>query len=97
METILDKEKIYDDQINPLMAQIIAICHEHKIAMFSSFKIPKEGDPNLACTSCTPDEKGTPAHHRRCMEIVGAVERDPKMFKFTNPDGSTTMVALVDS
>jgi hypothetical protein len=96
METTPDKEKIYDEQINPLMASIIEICREHKIAMFATFQVPNEGDPDLVCTSCTPDEKGTSEYHKRCMEIVGVVERDPQMLKITNPDGSTTLVAFVD-
>lgn len=31
-------EAIYDEQISPLMKQIIAICKEHKIPMFATFE-----------------------------------------------------------
>lgn len=57
------KEEIYDSQINPLMAQIIAICKEHKIAHVCSFALGMdEGDGELLCTStnlleqCEPPE-----------------------------------------
>ena len=32
-----DKEKIYDEQISPLMRQIIEVCKEHKIPLFANF------------------------------------------------------------
>jgi hypothetical protein len=32
-----EKEKIYDEQISPLIQQIIEICKEHKIPMFTNF------------------------------------------------------------
>ena len=41
------KEKVYDDQISPLMTQIIAICAEHKIAFIADFSL----DDGLKCTS----------------------------------------------
>lgn len=43
----MSKESVYDKQINPLMAQIIAICREHKIAMICDFAL----DDDLRCTS----------------------------------------------
>ena len=46
-----DKEHIYDTLINPLMAQILAICHAHRIPMVAHFVIPSPTDPHLACTS----------------------------------------------
>jgi hypothetical protein len=46
------KEEVYDSQINPLMAQIIAICKEHKIAHVCSFSLGLDGDGDeLLCTS----------------------------------------------
>jgi len=49
--TTANKEQIYDDQISPLMAKIIAICREHKIAHIACFAIPTEDDPSLRCTT----------------------------------------------
>jgi len=43
----MEKEKIYDDQINPLMAQIIAICKKHEIPFFATFQYSDDG----FCTS----------------------------------------------
>ena len=43
----MNKEAIYDSQINPLMAQIIAICKEHKINAHATFLL----DDDNACTT----------------------------------------------
>ena len=56
-----DKEKIYDEQIFPLMSQIIGICKENKINMVSSFQLrsglEENGDENegdFCCTTALP-------------------------------------------
>lgn len=36
----MTKEDVYDAEINPLMAKILDICRQHKIAMVASFHIP---------------------------------------------------------
>ncbi len=36
------KEKIYDDQISPLIAQIIAVCKEHKISLLADFVLDED-------------------------------------------------------
>lgn len=43
----MNKEEIYDEKIAQLMAEIIAICQQHKIAMLASFTISTEDDPTL--------------------------------------------------
>lgn len=42
-----DNEKIYDEKIAPLMAQIIAICKEHKLPCHATF----EYAPDAFCTT----------------------------------------------
>jgi hypothetical protein len=49
--TAMNKEEVYDAQINPLMAQIINICQEHKIAMLACFALPIPEDVGLMCTT----------------------------------------------
>jgi hypothetical protein len=56
----MTKEQIYDEQVSPLMAQILAVCKEHKIAMVASFAIPSGTDADLLCTSALLDEKHDP-------------------------------------
>lgn len=62
-KTTPTKEDIYDEQINPLMAEILEICKTHKIAMVASFAIPSDEDADLMCTSCllTPEYEPAPS------------------------------------
>ena len=48
-----DLEKVYDEQIAPLMTQIINICKEHKLPMFASFlyKNDSENEDDGCCTT----------------------------------------------
>lgn len=39
-----NKEQIYDEQIHPVMAKIIAICKANEIDFFATFHIPN-GNP----------------------------------------------------
>jgi len=67
----MNKEEIYDKKINPLMAQIIAICKEHKIAMVASFAIGHEGRDGLMCsTFMTTDEFRPSSEQLRAVAIL---------------------------
>ena len=77
-----NKEEIYDDILNPLVAKIIALCQEHGIAMFASFAIPTPEDADLACTTCLPDGDGnTPDYLQRARR--GAMSSGGESFAMT--------------
>jgi hypothetical protein len=59
------KEKVYDEQIAPLMEQIIATCKQHKISFLAHFKL----DGELFCTS-TIVARGHDSELRACLEIL---------------------------
>ena len=45
-------EDIYDEQVSPLMKQIIAICKEHKLPMLATFAFENcEERPEHLCTT----------------------------------------------
>lgn len=52
------KEQIYDDQISPLMKQILEIAKANGIAMLAHFDIESEEDPGLRCTTTLPNGDG---------------------------------------
>ena len=63
------KEEIYDEQISPLMTQIIAICKENKIANVCSFSL--DLDEGLCCTTCmTQDEFEPPEKFKECVKLL---------------------------
>jgi len=49
------KEDVYDEQISPLMTQVIAICKEHKIPLVAQFNYASEGEEGPRfCTTVLP-------------------------------------------
>ncbi len=94
----MNKEEIYDDQISPLMTQIIAICREHGIAMLASYSIPNGEDDGLCCTTHLADENGE--IYERFAKANGIIRqghgaRSPLMLTTEHADGSKTLTAIV--
>jgi len=48
------KEDVYDEQIAPLMAQIIAICKEHRIPLVAQFNYAADDEGPSFCTTIIP-------------------------------------------
>ena len=48
-----DLEAAYDNEISPLMTQVIALCHKHKMPMFATFNYGYDADETRAdyCTT----------------------------------------------
>ncbi|MCA8048054.1 hypothetical protein [Burkholderia arboris] len=96
--TTATKEQIYDEQISPLMTQIIAICKEHKIPILASFFTPGDDDPELAVTTAllgngyeAPVNFGNALRALR-PELFGS---SPLMLHTDHGDGSTTLTAVI--
>lgn len=100
----MNKEQVYDDQISPLMLQIIGICKDQGIAMMASFDIGHEGEgPNgedcsgLVCSSLLPDGDGEP--NPVFMQANALIRRErrsaPMMITTEHGDGSKTMTAII--
>ncbi|MEH4661078.1 hypothetical protein [Phytobacter diazotrophicus] len=51
MDGLFDLEQVYDEQINPLMTQIIAICKEHQMPMVCSFAYKNDDETGVSCCS----------------------------------------------
>lgn len=97
------KEDVYDNQISPLMAQIIQICKDNNIGMAASFELdphPHNEDDFLHCSTTLPGAEG---------ELVPSLIRMINKFRSGSPvrmsaivsrdrDGNETrtMVAHVD-
>ena len=45
------KEQVYDEDIFPLMQQVLTLCEQHTIPMIAHFAIPTPTDPDLVVTS----------------------------------------------
>lgn len=100
----MNKEQIYDDQISPLMQQIIKICVDNGIAMMASYDIAHdEGGPNgedcstLTCSTLLPDGDGK--HNQLFVQANAHIRRGgrpaPMMITTDHGDGSKTMTAVI--
>ena len=90
----MDKEQAYDEQLNPLMAEIIAICREHHIGMIAHFCIPTEADEGLCCTTHLPDESGELPPSVKVMARA-AKGPPPMMLTTRNAEGQITNVTAI--
>lgn len=83
------KEAIYDSQIAPLMAQIIEICKEHKIAMVASYAVPNEHDDGLHCTTVLLEESHEPSQEllNASRAIYRPQSSSPLMVNVRDKDG----------
>lgn len=92
-----NKEAIYDNEISPLMTQIIKICIDNKIAMMANFYIPSPEDENIQCCTNLPDETGKiPERHAKAVSLLraGRTSEKPLMITTINADGSKTLTAV---
>jgi hypothetical protein len=84
-----DVEATYDEQISPLMLQIIAICKEHRIPMAATFVLNDEG---MRCTTTLPFE---PRGDEKLTRTIQAMSPERPIVlaetHITNPDGSKTI------
>lgn len=85
-----DKEQVYDEQIAPLMTQIIEICRAHKIKMHASFEL----DGDMMCTTNLNHGEPSPVPLRLMLyaskagnnidAFMGAVKRDAQEYGHTS-------------
>lgn len=56
----MTKEQVYDEQIFPLMAKIVDICQENKIALIASFHTPNDEAADMLCTTALLKDQHDP-------------------------------------
>lgn len=93
----MTKEQIYDEQISPLMDQIIEICQKHKIANVCSFALEDENGEELFCTTAMlADEFDPPEHYKKALAVLYPPQRTATaMMTVTKPDGSKEIHAVL--
>lgn len=88
-EKFWDKEDVYDEQIAPLMSEIINICRKNNLPIVASFQYcnRKEDGPGYCSTTLL---SGSEDQHMRNLHKAIKASR-PVAFAethITNPDGS---------
>lgn len=67
----MNKEEIYDNQISPLMTQVIDICKKNNIAMLMSFSIPITEANNRLYTDQKDGDKKMKMDINPCEKWIG--------------------------
>lgn len=65
-----DLEAIYDEQISPLMAQIIDICDRHGLPMMATFAYKRDGEESDFCTSSVDSQNRAPQDLRLMLSFM---------------------------
>jgi hypothetical protein len=84
------KERLYDEEIAPLMRQIITACKHAKINMAATFMLdPQEetGEP-LQCTTVLPLDPSDEAGTKRIAECRAVMYPRPMFAAFTITGGA---------
>ena len=90
----MTKEDIYDEQINPLVAQIIEICKANKIAHVMTFCLDKDED--LHCTTAMTTEDCEPSEAlKSCVRVLFPASRTFQVKK-QNADGTVVVTVVCD-
>jgi hypothetical protein len=64
-----DKESVYDEQLAPLMTQILEICEANEIPMIADFFLKRDEEQgDLHCTSALAHYPHTPAKTKKLVD-----------------------------
>ena len=82
------KERLYDEQIAPLMQQIIAACKDAKINMAAQFSLDVDGDAEepgdpLVCTTILPLDPSDVQGYKRVEALRRVMKPEPMFAAFT--------------
>ena len=92
-----DLEKVYDEQINPLMAQIIEVCKQHNMPFIASFQYASDGkDDHQLCTSCMlPKERPVAPSLEHCYAALLPPRIPTLMLTTRDKDGNVTQMTAI--
>ena len=94
-----DLEQVYDEKIAPLMAQIIAICNEHKMPMGASFCFRNgedEGEEYCSTFNAHEKERGKSEYMDGLWEAINPSRRSSALnMTVRNGNGDVTEMITV--
>lgn len=91
------RERIYDEQISPLMTQIIAICKEHDIPLVATFQLDDERGEKAEGFCCSTALVPEDACRSVKEAYAGAYPKraSPMMISTYDADGKLTQMTAV--
>lgn len=64
-------ERVYDEQIAPLMEKIIEVCKKEGLPMFATFYYQDDSDGRNAATTIVPRGETNGHNHKRMLYLAG--------------------------
>lgn len=99
-EPLFDLEKVYDEQIYPLMDEILKICKEHKMPVLASFMYQRtEEDGDGFCTSFLSftEERKPPKKLYNAFHIIkNEAKLSGTKITVTKADGTQEVTHIVE-
>lgn len=88
-----DAEAAYDNEISPLMTQIIAVCKEHRIPVAATFQYKHDEEGPGHCTTVLAPREWEPSDVVLDASVAMRGRRPVMLAEthVTNPDGSKTI------
>jgi hypothetical protein len=65
-----DLERVYDDEIAPLMTRIIAVCKEHRMPMIASFAYKNTDEGIDFCSTSLPFENRNVSALNQALSVI---------------------------
>jgi hypothetical protein len=93
-----DLEWVYDAEIAPLMSQVIEICKNHNLPMFSTFLYANDEDngPALCTSNVMPDDvRSIPDNLLSLVDVVMPRRVPALHMKLTKADGSVEHTVIL--
>jgi len=92
----MTKENVYDEQISPLVRQIIDICREHEIALLLSAQLEDEDERELFCTTILAGtDEVSCEKFVQALNVIRQPSRPVMHMTTTHGDGSQTLAAII--
>lgn len=82
-----DLESVYDQQISPLMQQIINICKEHNMPVLASFAFANTENTGVACCTTALTFEGRLI--KPYVEATKIIRNEPQCFGISIMSGRT--------
>jgi hypothetical protein len=92
----MSKEKVYDEQISPLVQKIIDTCKEHNVALLLSARLQDNDDETLYCTTILPGiDDVSDENFVQALNIIRPPSRSMMHMTTTHADGTQTLTAII--
>lgn len=84
-----DLEQVYDDEIAPLMAQILEVCQKHRMPMVASFqyKLDEVGEAEHCSSGLAYKERGPSPMIKRMTVLLTGIKQPGMKISVVDKDG----------